>query len=192
MKTARVSLFVVPFLFLVSGCFDTGSGGNVLNKALAGNLPDEDGDGLYDIAPPDGVPFELDQTLGTSIRSTITFAQAAALSGTDIPQFVAAWVTAEITLLVTYENGSTQTLTGVVPIAPFELHAEIACPIAAEVRVTVVADVPFAGRQTIAAFGPYVVDERQISDEVACGETLQLEISLNDETGQLETEVNAG
>lgn len=190
MKAARVSLFVVPLLCLACGCFDSGSSGGTLNKALAGSLPDLDGDGLYDIAPPDSVPFDLEETLGASIRNTITFAEAKALAGTDVPDFVEAWVTAEIELLVTYEDGSRQTLTGVFPIAPFELDVEIACPVAVEVRATIVADVPFSGRQTLATFGPILVDESQFGSEGACGATLDLEISLNDETGLIETVVS--
>ena len=190
MKAARVSLCVVPLLCFACGCFDSGSGAGTLNEALAGSLPDQDGDGLFDIAPPDGVPFDVEVTLGASIRSTITFAEAKALAGTDVPDFVEAWVTAEIELLVTYEDASTQTLAGVFPIAPFELHAEIACPLAVEVRATIVADVPFSGRQTIATYGPILVDESQFGSEVACGATLDVEVSLNDETGLIETAVN--
>lgn len=190
MKAARVSLCVVPLLCLACGCFDSGSSGGALNRALAGSLPDLDDDGLFEIAPPDGVPFDLEETLGASIRSTITFAEAKALAGTDVPDFVEAWVTAEIELLVTYEDGSTQTLTGVFPIAPFELDVEIACPVAVEVRATIVADVPLSGRQTLATFGPILVDESQFGSEGACGATLDVEVSLNDETGLIETAVN--
>lgn|GEM_PF-1829183 len=190
MKAARFSFCVVPLLCIVCGCFDSGPRADTLDKALEGSLPDQDGDGLFDIAPPDGVPFDLEETLGANIRSTITFAEAKALAGTDVPDFVEAWVAAEIKLLVTYEDGSTQTLTGMVPIAPFELKAEIACPIAVEARATVFADVPFAGRETIATFGPVVVDQSQFAPEETCGVTLDVEISLNDETGLPETVVN--
>ena len=190
MKAARVSLCVVPLLCFASGCFDSGSAAGLLNRALAGNLPDLDGDGLFEIAPPDGVPFDIEETLGASIRSTVTFAQAKALAGTDVPDFVEAWVKAEIELLVTYEDGSTQTLTGVFPIAPFELDVEIACPVAVEVRATIVADVPLSGRQTLANFGPILVGENQFGAEGACGATLDVEVSLNDETGLIETVVN--
>ena len=190
MKAARVLLCVVPLLCFACGCFDSGSSGGLLNRALAGSLPDQDGDGLYEITPPDSVPFDLEETLGASIRSTITFAEAKALAGTDVPDFVEEWVTAEIELLVTYEDGSTQTLTGVFPIAPFELDVEIACPVAVEVRATIVADVPLSGRQTLANFGPILVDENQFGSEGACGATLDVEVSLNDETGLIETVVN--
>lgn len=53
-----------------------GSSGGILNQALNGTLPDQDEDGLYDIAPPLSVPFGLDATLGTRIRNTIMFAEA--------------------------------------------------------------------------------------------------------------------
>ena len=99
-------------------------------------------------------------------------------------------MTAEITLLVTYEDGSTQTLTGVFPIAPFEIDVEIACPIAMEVRATVVVDVPFSGRETLATFGPILVDESQFNSAVTCGAAFELEISLNEETGRIEAVVN--
>ena len=190
MKAARVSLCVVPLLCLACGCFDSAPSGGTLNEALAGSLPDLDGDGLFEIAPPDSVPFDLEETLGASIRSTVTFAEAKALAGTDIPDFVEAWVTAQIELLVTFEDGSTQTITGVFPIAPFELDIEIACPVAVEVRATIVADVPLSGRQTLATFGPILVDETQLGSEGACGATLDVEVSLNDETGLIETIVN--
>ncbi len=190
MKAARVSLCVVPLLCFACGCFDSGPGPGTLDKALAGSLPDLDDDGLFDIAPPESVPFDLEETLGASIRSTITFAQAKVLAGTDVPDFVEAWVTAEIELLVTYEDGSTQTLTGVFPIAPLELDIEIACPVAVEGRATIVADVPLAGRQILATYGPILVDESQFGSEVPCGATLDVEVSLNDETGLIETVVN--
>ncbi len=190
MKAARVSLCVVPLLCLACGCFDSASSGGTLNEALAGSLPDLDGDGLFEIAPPDSVPFDLEETLGASIRSTVTFAEAKALAGTDVPDFVEAWVTAEIKLLVTFEDGSTQTITGVFPIAPFELDIEIACPVAVEVRATIVADVPLSGRQTLATFGPILVDETQFGSEGACGATLDVEVSLNNETGLIEIIVN--
>ena len=190
MKVARVSLCVVPLLCFACGCFDSGPSAGTLNEALAGSLPDLDGDGLFEIAPPESVPFDVAVTLGASIRSTITFAQAKALAGTDVPDFVEAWVTAEIELLVTYEDGSTQTLTGVFPIAPLELQVEIACPVAVEARATIVADVPFSGRQTLAVFGPILIDESQFGSEGACGATLDLEVALNDETGLVETAVN--
>ena len=190
MKAARVSLCVVPLLCFACGCFDSGSGAGTLNQALAGSLPDQDGDGLYEIAPPDSVPFDLEETLGASIRSTITFAEAKAFAGTDVPDFVEAWVTAEIELLVTYEDGSTQTLTGTFPIAPLDIDVEIACPVAVEGRATIVADVPLAGRQILATYGPILVDESQFGPDVACGATLDVEVSLNDETGLIETAVN--
>ena len=190
MKVARVSLCVVPLLCFACGCFDSGPSAGTLDKALAGSLPDLDGDGLFDIAPPESVPFDLEETLGASIRSTITFSQAKALAGTDVPDFVEAWVTAEIELLVTYEDGSTQTLTGVFPIAPFQLDVEIACPVAVEARATIVADVPLAGRQILATYGPILVDESQFGPEMACGATLDVEVSLNSETGLIETVVN--
>ncbi len=190
MKAAHVSLCVVPFLYLAGGCFDAGPDTGVLNRAQLGNLPDLDGDGLFDIAPPQGVYFALDETLATHIRSTVTFDEAKSLASPDVPDYAAAWVTAEITLLVTYEDGSTQTLTGVFPIAPFEIHIEIACPVAVEARATLVADIPLAGRETLATFGPIMIDESQFSSAVTCGAAFELEISLNDETGRIEAVVN--
>ena len=190
MKAARVSLCAVPLLCFACGCFDTGSGVETLDLALAGNLPDLDDDGLFDIAPPASVPFDPEETLGASITSTITFAQAKALAGTDVPDFVETWVKADIELLVTYEDGSTQTLAGEFPIAPFQLDIEIACPIAVEARGTVVVDVPVSGRQILATFGPILFDKSQYPSELACGATLDVDVSLNDETGFVETVVN--
>ena len=92
--------------------------------------------------------------------------------------------------MVTYADGSTQTLAGVFPIAPFVLHGEIACPVAVEARAIIVVDVPISGRQTLATFGPILVDESQFGSEVVCGGALDVEVSLNDETGIVETVVN--
>lgn len=190
MKATRISLCAVPLLCFACGCFDSGSGVETLDLALAGNLPDLDDDGFFDIAPPASVPFDVEETLGASISSTITFAQAKALAGTDVPDFVETWVKVDVVLLVTYEDGSTQTLSGEFPIAPFELAIEIACPVAVEARATIVADVPISGRQIIATFGPILLDESQYASELACGATLDVEVSLNDETGLVETAVN--
>ena len=57
-------------------------------------------------------------------------------------------------------------------------------------HATIVADVPLSGRQTLANFGPILVDETQFGSEGACGATLDVEVSLNDETGLIETAVN--
>lgn len=183
----RALFGTVLAMSLVAGC-DTGLGG-VLNQALNGTLPDRDEDGLYEIAPPRGVPFELDATLGTRIRNTITFAEAEAAARVDIPDFVASWITAEITLLVTYENGTTQTMGGVFSIRPFELSAEIACPVSVEARATVIANVPFLGPQTIASFGPFTVNRSDFDGDAECGATVELEIFVNEQTGLIDADV---
>lgn len=186
--TGRVLFGVALALGLIAGCGGTGLGG-VLNQALNGTLPDLDEDGLYDIAPPRSVPFDLDATLGTRIRNTITFAEAEAAARVDLPDFVASWITAEITLLVTYEGGTTQTLGGVFSIRPFELAAEIACPVSIEARVTVIANVPFLGPQTLGSFGPFMVDQSGFGGGIECGATVEMVIFVNEETGLIDAEV---
>ena len=186
----RVLFGVALALCLVVGCGGSGLGGGVLNQALNGTLPDQDADGLFDIAPPRGVPFDLDATLGTRIRSTITFADAEAAARVDIPDFVASWITAKITLLVTYEDGTTQTLDGVFSIRPFELVAEIACPVSVEARATVIANVPFLGPQTVASFGPFTVNRSGLAEGIECGATFEMNIFVNEETGLIEADVD--
>ena len=172
-----------------SCCPGSGLGGGILNQALNGTLPDQDEDGLYDLAPPLGLPFDLDATLGVRIRNTITFAEAEAAALVDILDFVASWITADITLLVTYEEETTQTLDGVFYIRPFEFATEIACPVSVEARATVIANVPFFGPQTVASFGPFAVNRSDFGGGIECGATVEMEIFVNEETGLIDADV---
>ncbi len=185
----RVFFAVALAMCLTAGCGSSGDGVDDLNDAVDGTLPDSDRDGLFDIAPPLSVPFDLDATLGATITSTVTLAEAQAAANVSVSDLIASTAIAELTLLVTYEDGTTQTLRGEFPIEPFELNAEIACPVSVRAEATVTAALPLLGRQTVASFAPVTVDRDALGGGFECGSVFDVLIFMNDRTGLVDATI---
>ena len=169
------------------GCGIGGGGapGGVLNQLT--KLSDVDGDGFAEVEPPDGVTFDIDNTLAMRIANSITRSQAESASGVSLPSAVSGSIALSVNAAVeiTYPGGQVQTLRGSFPLGPQELAFEVACPQSVEVLVTAVADTPVTAPQSVETFGPYTRDQGAGQDSFECGGALTVETVADDETGEL-------
>jgi len=180
-------LMIVASVCCLTGCGASGGGGGGLLNQLDG-LPNEDGDAFAEIAPPEGVDFDLDESVALSIVNTITRSQAEAAAGADIPNAVSGSIglSAKITVDLTYPGGITQRLPGTFAVGPFELAFEVACPESIEVLVSIVASVPIIGTQPVSNFGPYTFNQSGENGAYSytCGSEVRLDTFIDDETGE--------
>ncbi len=180
------SLWAVVGLCCLTGCGSTGGGGGgVLNQP--GTLPDEDGDGFSEIAPPEGVDFDQSNSLAVRVTNTITCGQAEAAAGVQLPDIVDSIVslTTRVSVTVTYPGGVTQLLSGAFPVGPLDLAFEIACPESVEVRASVVASVPIMGDQVVSSFGPFSFAHNAGDYPYECGAVVTVTTFTDTETGEL-------
>jgi hypothetical protein len=167
---------------LLTGC-GLGAGsddGGILNH-LAG-MPDANKNGYPEIPAPDGV--DETATVAIRIQNHITRSEAEDLAEVSVPQIVEdnVRIRARIRVDLTYPSGITDQLTGTRPIAPFEVQAEAVCPQVVEAWVTVVAEGPLVGSQTITGLGPYRVERAEGGFGYACETLINIE-SFVDEYG---------
>jgi hypothetical protein len=171
---------LIPGLLAGCGFGPGGEDGGILDH-LTG-LPDENGNGYPEIPAPDGV--DETATVAIRIQNHITKSEAEDLAQVNVPQIIqdAVRVRARIRVDLTYPGGITDRLTGARPIAPFEVKAEAVCPQAVEAWVTVVAEAPVVGSQTVAGLGPYRVERRADAFGYSCETLINIE-SFVDESG---------
>jgi hypothetical protein len=165
---------------LLPGC-GFGSGGEdggILNH-LAG-LPDANSNGYPEIPAPDGV--EETATVAIRIQNHITRSDADDLAQVNLPQIVedVVRIRARIRVELTYPSGITDQLTGTRSMAPFEIKAEAICPQVMEAWVTVVAEAPVVGSQTVSGLGPYRVERGAGADGYACETLINIESFINE------------
>jgi hypothetical protein len=172
---------LMPGLLAGCGLGSGGEDGGILNN-LTG-LPDANGNGYPEIPPPDGV--DETATVAIRIQNHITKSEAENLAQVNAPQIIEDMVRvrARIRVDLTYPDGITDRLTGTRPIAPFEVKAEAVCPQAVEVSVSVVAEAPVVGSQTVAGLGPYRVERQTDALGYSCETLINIE-SFVDESGE--------
>jgi len=155
-------------------------------------LPDTDGDVFSEITPPEGVEFDLDNSLALQITNSITRSQAEAAAGVQLPSIVSTNVSiaAKVSVDLTYPGGITQQLPGTFPAAPFDLAFEIACPESIEVAVAVVATAPIIGEKPVSAFGPFFFTQGQGERAYECGSVVTISTFADEETGELRVSLN--
>lgn len=163
---------------LVTGCGQSANNGSrgILDRLAA--LPDENGNGLADIPVPNGI--EPAEVVGIYLASDITRPEAEALARVEIPAVVGTLVDvrADIVVDLEYPDDVKDRLRGSRPIGPFEIAAEAECPLAVDVRIGLVAEVPFVGDQRIRDLGPYHF-ERDAPAGFQCGSVLAVETTIN-------------
>lgn len=185
MNTNERTILLVAVTLLIAGLLPGcgyGSGGDddgILNH-LTG-LPDANHNGYPEIPAPDGV--EETATVAIRIQNHITRSDAEDLAQVSVPQIIedAVRVRARIRVDLTYPGGITDRLTGARPIAPFEIKAEAVCPQVVEAWVTVVADAPVVGSQTVSGLGPYRVERGGGLDGYSCETLINIESYINED-----------
>lgn len=172
---------IAVLLMILAGCgASSGSGsGGILDRL--GTLPDANGNGFPDIPAPPGV--EETQTVPLQLINEITMSQAERLAKVNLPDFVKNIVSIRARLLVnlTYPGDITDRLTGTRAVAPFEVKAEVVCPMTMEVRVTVVADIPVIGQRTVQSFGPFQFQRDALVNGFECGSMIAIEVFVNED-----------
>ncbi len=173
-------LIAVLLSILSTGCGRSSNSATPGVLDRLGPLPDANGNGLVDIPTPDGV--SPGESIGIHLASDITRAEIEALAQGEIPAVVGAQVgiRADVTVDLDYANGVKDRLRGSRPIGPFDIAVEAACPLVVEVRINLVAEIPFVGDRGIRALGPYRF-EREAHSGFTCGSVLTVELTINED-----------
>jgi hypothetical protein len=173
-------VLLIPGWLAGCGFGSGGEDGGILNH-LTG-LPDANENGYPEIPTPEGV--DETSTVALRIQNHITRSEAEDLAKVNVPQIVEDMVRvrARIRVDLTYPSGVTDQLTGTRPIAPFEVKAEAACPQVVEAWVTVIAEAPVVGSQTVSGLGPYRVERGTDAFGYTCETLINIE-SFVDESG---------
>ena len=141
---------------------------------------DENENGFPDVPVPEGVEVEEIGTVNVHLANTIAQEDVAALVEdfidveADLLNLVE--ITLNMTVTLSYDDGITDVLEDSETFVPFDKRFEVACPNVAHVAVEVVAEIPFAGPQTLEEF------EADLTEglEFECGQTLEVEAFTND------------
>ena len=172
---------IAVLLMILAGCgTSSGSGsGGILDRLST--LPDANGNGFPDIPAPEGV--EETETVPLQLVNQITMSQAERLAQVNLPDLVQNNISVRARILVnlTYPGDITDRLTGTRAVAPFEIKAEVICPLTIEVRVTVVADIPVIGQQTVQSFGPFQFERDALTNGYECGSIISIEVFVNED-----------
>ncbi|MFH0983061.1 MAG: hypothetical protein V2A79_16200 [Planctomycetota bacterium] len=185
------ALLALAMVCHLTGCGASGGGGGgVLNQL--DTLPDEDGDTFSEVPPPEGVDFDVENSVAVSITNTITRSQAMAAAGSQLPSVVSSSISlrADVAVDLTYPGGITQHLSGSFPIGPLDLAFEVACPESIEVLVTLVASAPLVGSRPVSTFGPYVFTRGEGEYAYACGALVSVSTFINEATGEPDVDLD--
>ncbi|MCA9253468.1 MAG: hypothetical protein R3E58_12790 [Phycisphaerae bacterium] len=169
--------------FAVVGCQQPTSGGDL------SRLVDANNNGFDDVTPPDGVAFDEATNAKVRLDNTIDsqdVAQLASQQGIDpgLLNFVA--VEVEIVLTMNYDGFESIVLRQSESLEPFTRAFETACPDSMSIAVTVTANVPVVGPQTV--FDQVFDVEAGVDYE--CGGILNVE-TYADEDGNPRVEVSS-
>ncbi|NOX59466.1 MAG: hypothetical protein GXP29_11505 [Planctomycetes bacterium] len=175
---SRITMRMMGCMMMVlamaaSGCQQPTAGGDL------SNLTDANNNGFDDVAPPDGVAFDEATNAKVRLVNTINgqdVAQLAEQQGIDpgLLNFVA--IDVEIVLTLNYNNFESIVLRQNEALEPFSRSFEAACPDSLSVEVSVTANVPIVGPQSI--FNQ--VFELAVGVDYECGETLSVETFADD------------
>ncbi len=170
-------------VFAAVGCQQPTTGGDLSRLADANN------NGFDDVEPPDGVEFDEETNAKVRLDNTIDsqdVAQLASQQGIDpsLLNFVA--VEVEIVLTLNYDGFESIVLRQSESLEPFTRAFEAACPDSMSIAVTVTANAPVVGPQTV--FDQ--VFDVEAGVDYDCGGTLNVE-TFADENGNPRVEVSA-
>lgn len=171
---------IAILLTVLTGCSGSpGGDGGILNRL--NTLPDANSNGFPETPVPDGVDEMA--TVAIDLVNSITRSQAERLARVNIPDFVKRIVAFRVRLVVdvTYPGEITDRLTGSRPIGTFDVKAEVVCPIALEVRVAVVADIPLVGERTVQSFGPFRLERDALTNGYQCGSIITITMFVDDD-----------
>lgn len=173
-----MSLTVAVGMLAACGCQGTATCNDVANATT-----DINGNGFFDITPPEGVEFDPDRTIKVIAGNTLVAADLAphaAAHGVDPGLVNIAEFFVRLTFDVEYENGATQSICQRLPFDEFELRFEAVCPAHADMNVDLIAQIPILGIPIAVIPTALTLD----SVDFECGDTVSLH-TTKDESGEV-------
>jgi len=140
---------------------------------------DLDGNGFFDVTPPEGVEFLSLNNVRVRLHNTIDGADLGSLAaefGVDPALLNLVDLAANITIDLDYGGGITDALVQQESINPFDRKFEMACPDAIGVDVNVSAQIPLVGPQDVTDFDVDLAE----GVEYTCGQTIEVEVFVNE------------
>jgi len=164
---------VMVFTLALSGCGAVAPVGDL--DALT---DDANGNGFFDVTPPDGVEFLTLDNLKVRLANVIAQDELGGLAaefGVDPALLNLVTLKADIVVMMDYGAGITDELVQSEAIDPFDKRFEIACPERVTVEVDVIAEVPVVGPQSVTDFSVSLA----AGDHYTCGQTIAVEVFIN-------------
>ena len=179
---------LLGILLVASGCPMQGTPGGSDNPLDdTSTLPDPGGDGFGDI-PVEGV--DVEGIIRVGITNELTTEEIAALiagEGIEIPDYFLSKLRLRMEVDLEYDGGITESLETDWGLEPFEIKFEVPCPNVASLRLTLLANIPFVGEQTLLEVLDLVYTRDAEMNGLECDTRIVLTIRM-DEAGNVQTE----
>ncbi|MCH7526616.1 MAG: hypothetical protein IID39_04190 [Planctomycetes bacterium] len=175
-----LSLLAAAFALAPISCgLQPPDAGGTLDEKNLDALPDVDGDGLPEFEAPEGV--DTSQMLGIEFINEITPDEATGLVSGDIPVGVLNLIDIEVDFEITlnYAGGISDAHEGSRPLEEFRLAFEVACPEEVLISITVVANIPLLGPQTL--FQQEFIASAEGDGAFECDSTFRIRAFINEQ-----------